>query len=134
MFTLMHAQNHTIPCQPPRTTYIPHTYHSHTTYHNTHQGNWGNALLEHGQVKRRLLAEVEAAAGALADAEEDPRAAAAIAAADASLRAEAEGLLLAAGKRFRGVLEIRGEDVRALTYWGMLCLGVKQFGVKTKYV
>lgn len=83
------------------------------------QGNWGNALLEHGQVKRRLLAEVEAAASALGpDAQEDPRAAAAIAAADASLRAEAEGLLLAAGKRFRGVLEIRGEDVRALTYWG----------------
>ena len=54
----------------------------------------------------------------MADGADDPRAAAAIAAADASLRADAEGLLLAAGKRFRGVLEIKGEDVRALTYWG----------------
>jgi hypothetical protein len=74
-------------------------------------GNCGNALLARGLLKSRIFEEVRGAA-----AQND-------AAAAAALEAEAEELLVLAGRRFKGVLELDPGQGRAFVNWGRaVCL------------
>lgn len=81
-------------------------------------GNWGNALLAHGMLKKRELDLLQSLEGGSGDGD-----VAAVEMSEKQLLAEAQQLLILAGRKFRRVLELDPSDARALHHWGKaLCL------------
>jgi tetratricopeptide (TPR) repeat protein len=93
-------------------------------------GNLGNVLMSHGRLKWKLLMDVEASSTSIKndndggdDGGERGAVMAAIQASKNRLRAEAEELLLLAGRRYRAVLELDRAQPKALMNWGrVICL------------
>ncbi|KAK9904083.1 hypothetical protein WJX75_004054 [Coccomyxa subellipsoidea] len=82
------------------------------------QGNWGNALMAYGVLKKRYLSELRDAPPPQSYEER-----AAARAAEDQLTDEAEAALVAAGQKFRAVAERDQDDTRALGNWGRaLCV------------
>ncbi|PRW33600.1 hypothetical protein C2E21_7497 [Chlorella sorokiniana] len=76
-------------------------------------GNYGNTLNAHGKLKKQMMESV-AAAAAPADAAQ----AAAVNAARERLAAEAQELLLLAGRKYRDVLQLDPKQAKAFVNWG----------------
>ncbi|CAL8470912.1 g10454 [Coccomyxa elongata] len=82
------------------------------------QGNWGNALMAYGVLKKRYLSELRQAPPPRSYEER-----AAARASEDQLIDEAEAALVAAGQKFLAVVERDQDDTRALGNWGRaLCL------------
>ncbi|CAK0782613.1 hypothetical protein CVIRNUC_005815 [Coccomyxa viridis] len=81
-------------------------------------GNWGNALMAYGNLKKRYLSALQEGPEPYSYEERD-----AASLAEEQITGEAEAALVVAGQKFLAVVEQNPEDARALGNWGnALCL------------